>query len=378
MYFVEKIKGINYIKRFDYILFTCTLLLSFIGLLALSSATHASRNSSMMTVQVASFILGLVVALVVGFLDYKDFKTVGLLLYGISVILLVVVLVAGEGHQSWGSRSWLKIPFIGLGFQPSEIAKITVILVTAMYLERIREGHPDKKNGLKMVVLAAIPIVLVLLQPDYGTAMVFIFMLAVMAFVYGISYKYFLYAFGGFAAAAPLLWFFVLNTKRRNRIITFLYPESDPMGAGFQVIRSKMAIGSGQIFGKGLYKGIQTQNNGVPVKESDFIFTVIGEELGFIGSVTVIIIIAVLLMRCIFIVMNSRDLFGSLIVAGLTGMLGFHFIENIGMCLGLLPVTGIPLPFISQGGSAMVTNYFAVGLILSVSIRRKKALFNSE
>ena len=139
-----------------------------------------------------------------------------------------------------------------------------------------------------------------------------------------------------------------------------------------------MAIGSGQIFGSGLYKGMQTQNDGVPVKESDFIFTVIGEELGFIGAIVVLILIFCILLRCIYIARNSRDLFGSYMVIGITAMLGYQFLQNIGMCVRLVPVTGIPLPFVSAGGSAMVTNYIAIGIALSVSVRRKKAIFNSK
>ncbi|MGI6778153.1 MAG: rod shape-determining protein RodA [Acetivibrionales bacterium] len=377
MYFVEKIKGINFFKRFDYLLFVSVLALSTIGLLALHSATHTDTNSNTMKVQIASIVMGITLALIVSAFDYKDFKTIGIGLYVVSVILLILVLYKGVGYQTWGSRSWLNIPFLGTGFQPSEISKITVILVTALYFERISEGQ-GKNNVLKLLIAAIIPVVLVVLQPDFGTAMVFVFMLMTMFFIHGIKYRYIFITIAAFMAAAPFAWFFILNDKRKDRILTFLYPEREPLGAGFQVIRSKMAIGSGQIFGKGLYNGIQTQNNGVPVQESDFIFTVIGEELGFIGSMVVILLVFFIILRCIFIAMNSRDMYGSFLVIGLTGMMAFHFIENIGMCIGILPVTGIPLPFVSAGGSAMVTNYFAIGIILSVSIRRRKAIFNSE
>lgn len=379
MYFVEKTKGINVAKRFDYLLFISVLILTIIGLIVLHSATHSDKNSSVIKIQIISMVIGIALALMISMLDYKDFKTIGIALYLISVVLLVIVLFKGVGYQSWGSNSWLKIPIIGISFQPSEIAKITVIMVTAMYFERLKlNEEQNKKNVLKLIVTAVLPIALVVLQPDYGTAMVFIFMLMVMVFIYGIKYRYIFMTMGAFLVTAPFVWFFALNDRRRDRILTFLYPEREPLGAGFQVIRSKMAIGSGQIFGKGLYNGIQTQNDGVPVKESDFIFTVIGEELGFIGSIAILILIFFILMRCLYIAMNSRDMYGSFMVVGLTGMMGFHFIENIGMCIGILPVTGIPLPFISAGGSAMITNYFATGIILSVSMRRRRTIFNSE
>jgi len=377
MYFVEKTKGINFIKQFDYMLFVAVLLLSGIGIVALNSATLSMPDgSTIMLKQIISLILGITVSLVVCAIDYKDFKTLGIVLYIIAVILLVVVLFKGTGKATWGSNSWLSLPVIG-SFQPSEIAKITVIIVTSMLFERMKEGQ-GKNNVLKLIAYTAIPIGLVLAQPDAGTALVFMFVFAVMVFIYGIPYRYVFITVGTFLLSLPLLWLFVLKDHQKWRIKTFVNPELDPLGKGFQVIRAKLAIGSGQIFGKGLFEGIQTQNGGVPVKESDFIFTVIGEELGFIGTAAVLVIIFFILMRCLYIAKNSRDLFGSFLVVGLTSMLTFHFIENIGMCIGVLPVTGIPLPFISAGGSAMVTNYFAIGIILSVSMRRKRAIFNSS
>ncbi|MFZ5985961.1 MAG: FtsW/RodA/SpoVE family cell cycle protein, partial [Bacillota bacterium] len=172
-------------------------------------------------------------------------------------------------------------------------------------------------------------------------------------------------------------WFFVLNEKRKDRIRVFFNPELDPLGSGWNVIRSKMAIGSGQIFGKGLFKGIQTQNSSVPVKESDFIFSVVGEELGFVGAVIILVLVFFILMRCVYIAKNARDSYGSFLVTGVTSFLAIHFIENIGMSIGLLPVTGIPLPFVSAGGSSMLTNYIAMGIVLSVSMRRQRVIFNT-
>ena len=175
-----------------------------------------------------------------------------------------------------------------------------------------------------------------------------------------------------------LLWFSpILNEKRKNRIRVFLDPTLDKQGAGYQSSLSIRTIGSGQTYGKGILNGIQTQRGTVPVKESDFIFTVVGEELGFVGAVSILILIFFLVIRCIYIAKNSRDLFGSLLVIGLTAMMGFHFIENIGMCIGLTPITGIPLPFFSSGGTSMITNFFSIGIILSVSMRRKRAIFNN-
>lgn len=379
MYFVEKTRGINLVKQFDYLLFINVLAISAIGLAVLNSATKVMPNningSTIMRTQIISLILGIIVSLVISSIDYKDFKYFGILLYVVNAGLLVLVLFKGFG-QNLGSTSWLRIPGLGQ-VQPSEIAKVTFVIVIAIFLERIKDGNKDKKNYMKLAFYAAVPIGLVVAQHDYGTTIVFIFILFIMLFIGGISYKYILALAGLLIASFPFAWFYILNGKRKDRIRVFLSPELDPLGAGFNVIRSKTAIGSGQLYGKGLFEGIQTQHNGVPVKESDFIFTVIGEELGFIGCAVIILLLLFLLLRCVHIAKNSRDSYGSFAVIGLGAMIAFHFIQNVGMCIGLLPVTGIPLPFISSGGSSMLTNYVAVGIILSVSMRRKKAIFNT-
>ncbi|RCX16567.1 rod shape determining protein RodA [Anaerobacterium chartisolvens] len=377
MYSVEKTKGISFIKSFDYILFITVLTLSAIGLVVLYSATLSFENGdSMVLKQGLALAIGIVMALVISLVDYKDFKIIGIVFYVISVVLLVYVKFRGVGAETWGSNSWMQIPVFG-SFQPSEIAKITFIVVISTFLERIKEGQGGK-NIAKFLIYSAIPIGLVILQNDFGMSMVFIFVFFVMLFICGLPYKYML---GAFIAAIPcgvFTWIFLLNDKRRDRIRFFFNPEDDQSNAGFQVLRSIRAIGSGQIFGKKLFQGIQTQRGTVPVKESDFIFTVIGEELGFIGSAIVVIIIFFLLLRCVYIAKNSRDLYGSFLVTGLTAMMGFNFVENIGMNIGIFPITGLPLPFVSQGGSAMITNYIAIGIILSVSIRRKRSIFNSS
>lgn len=385
MYFVEKTKGINYVKQFDFLLFAAVLLLSFIGIAILKSAIGEPGLSKTLLKQILCLAIGIVMALTISAIDYKDFKTIGFIFYIFSIILLILVLVAGD--EKHGSKSWLTVPIVGT-FQPSELAKVAFTVVLPVFFERLKEEQQTIKNTVKLLVYAAIPIILVILQRDIGTAMVFIFAFIVMLFIYGIPYKYFLIALGTFAASAPILWFFVIPEKFphiKNRILSFVFPESDLMDTGWQVSRSKMTIGSGQLFGKGLFHGLQTQNSSsavssiyIPEKETDFIFTVIGEELGFVGSMFVMAIVFFVLFRCIYIAMNSRDAYGSFIVICIASILGFHFIENIGMCIGVLPVTGIPLPFMSRGGSALIANYLNVGILLSISMRRKKAIFNSS
>lgn len=385
MYFVEKTKGTNYLRQFDYPLFVAVLLLSVIGIIAFKSAIGVQEITSVWLKQLICLGIGIVLAITISAIDYKDFKTLGIVLYLVSILLLLLVLLIGEEHK--GSKSWLQIPIIGV-FQPSELAKVAFAVVVPVFFERLKEGRDTGKNAIKLLLYSMLPIGLVLLQPDVGTTLVFVFAFIVMLFIYGIPYRYFFIAMGAFAAAAPVLWFFIIPEyfpHIKKRIMTFIFPETDLLGNGLQVYRSKMTIGSGQLYGKGLFHGLQTQNSGsvsssfnVPEKQTDFIFTVIGEELGFIGSMAVIVLIFFILLRCIHIAINSRDAYGSFMVICIASMLGFHFIENIGMCIGVLPVTGIPLPFMSKGGSSLIANYLNVGILLSVSMRRKKAIFNSS
>ncbi len=385
MYFVEKTKGTNYLKQFDYPLFAAILMLSLIGIVVLKSAIGVAGVNATWLKQVICLGIGIIMAITISAIDYKDFKTLGIILYIASMVLLGLVLVIGD--EVHGSTSWITVPVIGR-FQPSELAKVAFAVVVPVFFERLKEGQQIGKNVVKLLIYSMLPIVLVLLQRDVGTMTVFVFAFVVMLFIYGIPYRYFMIALGTFLVSAPILWFFVIPEKFphiKTRVLTFLFPETDLQGGGLQVYRSKMTIGSGQIFGKGLFHGLQTQNSSstvsvfnVPEKQTDFIFSVIGEELGFAGSMLVIVIIFFILLRSIYIAMNSRDAYGSFMVICITAMLGFHFIENIGMCIGVLPVTGIPLPFVSQGNSSLLANYLNVGILLSVSMRRKKAIFNSS
>lgn len=382
MYFVEKTKGTNFIRQFDYPLFIAVFLLSLIGIAVLKSAIGETGVSREWLKQVICLMIGIIIAFVTCAIDYKDFKTLGIILYVGSVALLVLVLLIGDEVN--GSKSWLTVPLIGR-FQPSEVAKVAFALVLPVFLERLKEGQHIGKNVAKLLIYMAIPIALILCQPDAGTALVFVFAFFVMIFIYGIPYRYIFITVGAMVASTPLLWLFVMPVHMKQRILTFLMPNTELQGSGWQVYRSKMTIGSGQLYGKGLFHGLQTQNSSslassysVPERQNDFIFSVIGEELGFVGSMLVLLLVFFILFRCLYIARNSRDEYGKFAVIGITAMLGFHFIENIGMNIGVLPVTGIPLPFVSQGGSALITNYISLGVMLSVSMRRKRAIFNSS
>lgn len=230
-------------------------------------------------------------------------------------------------------------------------------------------------NLLIAVVFLAIPTFLIVKQPDYGTAMVFLVIFAVMLFSYGISLWYVLGSMVALAAALPFVYLYILPEHAKERINVFLNPQSDPLGAGYNIIQSVLAVGSGKVWGMGLYSGHQTQLGYLPMKTTDFIYSVISEEMGFIISALVVLLFILLVVRLFYIAKNTKDMYGSLIVAGIAAMFLAHFIENVGMTIGLMPITGIPLPFVSYGGSSMLTNCIAIGLVLSVNRKRKKNMF---
>ncbi|HEX9063377.1 MAG TPA: rod shape-determining protein RodA [Clostridia bacterium] len=376
MYSVEKTRGQNPIKQFDFTLFVLVLILSAVGMLVLSSATMTMPSGSrLMMTQSVGLGLGIILSVFICSIDYKDFKSFGFILYLGSIVLLVLVLFVGTGDKQNGARSWFNLGVFR--FQPSELAKISFIIIASVFFERIQENK-KWQDIVKLIVYFMIPAGLILAENDFGTTMVVVFAFCVMAFVSGLSYKYFIYGLGASLLSIPLMWRFFLKPYQKDRIMVFLNPDLDHSTKGYQVFQAKTAISTGQLFGKGLFSGPQTQNGLLPVKESDFIYAVIGEELGLIGTLAIVLLIVIILLRCIHIAKNSRDSYGTFLVIGISSVLAFHFIENIGMCIGLMPVTGIPLPFVSSGGSSMLTNFIGIGIILSVSMRRKKVIFNSS
>ncbi|OPX46239.1 Rod shape-determining protein RodA [Ruminiclostridium hungatei] len=374
MYFVEKSKPANPYKRFDYLLFSLVMLLAAIGLVVFSSAVK--DRTSLLKPQILALIMGIALCLILSAIDYKDLKVLSLFIFFGAMGLMVLVLFFGKG-EDLGNKNWINIA--GMSVQPSEYAKIAYIILASVFLERIKDSQEKNKSDIiKFLAYTCVAIGFVLLQKDLGTAMVFAFMFFLFIYMAGIPYRYIFILLGAAGLSLPFIWVYVLNDKRKDRILTFISPERDPQGGGYNVIKSKLAIGSGQLFGQGYGSGLQTQSGSVPVNESDFIFSVVGEELGFIGGCIIILLGLVILLRIIYISKNSSDTYGSFLCVGVAGMMGFNFIENIGMSIGLLPVTGLPLPFVSQGGTAMLANFTAVGIVLSVSLRRKRGNFNSS
>jgi len=292
------------------------------------------------------------------------------IIFAVCVLLLIMVLIPGigSGLEEKGGNRW--ITFGSFGFQPSEIVKIGFILTMAKHISLIEQDVNKPKTLAFLVLHMVIVVGLVLLQPDLGTALVFISIFITMLFFAGLNYKYILCAIGGVIAAMPVFWFFILRDYQKTRIYTFLNPESDMMNTGYQVVQSKIAVGSGQLFGKGFMKG-SAQFGFLPERHTDFIFSVISEEFGFIGSVIVVALLFAIIGRCIYIARNAKNSLGTYITLGVVAMLLFQVFENVGMCIGLMPVTGITLPFISYGGSSLVTNMVALGLVFNVRYRYK-------
>lgn len=361
------------LKNIDLGIVLSTVLLILYGITAIASATHITKGGSMslMKVQIIAFILGIIGVIIILMIDYNTFGDSYTILYVVNILLLVSVLLLGSKIK--GSKSW--IDFGPLNFQPSEVVKLGFILTYAKYLEKKKDKLNRIIDILPAVMHMGVVIGLILLQPDFGTALVFIFISVFMLFAAGLNYKMIAGAFVTFLVSIPAMWFFLFKQYQKDRIRVFLNPELDPMGAGYHVLQSQTAIGSGQFAGKGLFQGTQNNLGFIPERHTDFIYSVIGEELGLIGAIAVIFLFMWLLLRCIHIAKVSKDDYGMLICVGVTAMYLFHVLENIGMTIGLMPVTGIPLPFISYGGSSLLTNMAAVGLVLNVGMRRQVIRF---
>lgn len=360
------------ISSADRMLFVLPVILSLFGIVMIASATKSYDGGlKFIIVQSGAFLIGLFLMLIMLSFDYERFKEKPALWFMLSIALLIFVLIFGKEES--GTKGWIR--FAGIGIQPSEFVKIGFAITFARHLESSGDSISRPLPFAGLLLHAGILIGLVLMQPDYGTAMVYIFMFLCTIFAAGIKYRILLTFAGAFAVFAPLAWFFILKPFQQDRILSFLSPESDPAGAGYQVMQSKVAIGSGELAGNGLFSGTQTQLGLLPAKHTDFIFGVIGEELGFIGCLAVIAVLFSIVIKCYIVGMNARTDYGKYLCIGIGSMLLFQIFENIGMCIGVMPVTGIPLPFLSYGGSSMVTSMVALGLVLSVSARQKMINF---
>ena len=355
-------------KRIEWALMLVVLCLSVFGIIMIYSATRSLRTNSNVIVQSAAFLIGATAMLIAWRFDYEQFKSIIKQIYIFSVVILVAVLLFGISGD-WGARSWIRFGVIGI--QPSEIAKICFIITFSYHLSAVEESINKIPVVFGLILHIALPVGLIMLQPDLGSTLVFLFMFICMLFVAKISWKYIVPV--GFIGvlSLPFVYKYMLSEYQQKRIQVFFNPELDPLNRGYNVIQSKIAVGSGQLWGKGFLNGTQNQLGYLPTKYTDFIFSVICEEFGLIGAVLVTLGLFFVIWKCFKIAQRADNLFGRYICTGVGAMLLFHVFENIGMCVGLMPVTGIPLPFISYGGTSIMTMLAGVGLVMSVSYHNK-------
>jgi rod shape determining protein RodA len=355
--------------EFDWFLFILTMAISIFGVVMIYSATRTSNSNVNVIVQSCAMVLGCALMIATCFFDYEQLKNLVKPIYIFAVAILVLVLFIGVGGAEWGANSWIR--FGSVGIQPSELAKVCFIVTFSYHLSKVHDDINKPLVILGLLLHIGALLVLIALQPDYGSALVFVFMFICFMFVAKLSYKYILPIGAVGIASLPLVYKYVLSEYQQKRIQVFLNPELEPAGSGYNVIQSKIAVGSGQLWGKGYLHGTQNQMDYLPAKSTDFIFGVISEELGFIGAMLVIAALFLLIYRCFKTAQKADNAFGRYICVGVGSMMLFHTFENIGMCIGLMPVTGIPLPFISYGGTSLVVNMIAIGLVLSVSYHNK-------
>ncbi|MBI3924283.1 MAG: rod shape-determining protein RodA [Armatimonadetes bacterium] len=348
-------------RQLDPVLFGVTLALIGLGLLILISATRWSGATSEPSRQLLHVLVGALLMAGATALDYRVLGRFSAPLYLLAAALLMAVLIPGVGESAKGAQRWLSLGPLG-AFQPSEMAKLVLIVVLARVLSAGRRG-----GVVSALALTGFMFVLIALQPDLGTAMVLAAVCLVMLFVAGASPIVLAGLITAGLAALP----YVLKEYQRDRLLIFMNPELDPMGMGFSLVQSKTAIGSGGLWGKGYLQGPMTQNGFVPENWTDFIFSALGEEFGWVGAAGMLLLFALLFLVVLRIARRSPDLEGSLVTMGVLALLAFQLFVNIAMTTGLAPVVGIPLPFFSYGGSAMLLHMIGIGLVGSVSLRSR-------
>jgi len=356
------------LTHFDWLLLGLVLLITMIGISNLYSATGTWQGSfsNIYLKQLAWLGGGLLIAIAVCLVDYRRLEHFSFFFYGGNILLLVVVLVMGK--TSMGATRWIDLGFFNL--QPSEVMKLVIIMTLARYFSENAPfgGFGFKELGLPFFLLG-LPAFLIIKQPDLGTSMMVLFIGATMALFAGIR-RGTLVVLGAIGGLACWGGWFLLHDYQRERIRTFLNPERDPLGSGYHIIQSKIAVGSGGLFGKGFMQGTQSQLSFRPERHTDFAFSVFAEEWGFSGCLVLLTLYLLVILWGIHIARRAADRYGTYLALGVTAMLFWHIVVNLGMVIGLLPVVGVPLPLFSYGGTSMVTTMIGVGLLLNVSMRR--------
>jgi rod shape determining protein RodA len=334
--------------------------------LAMMYSAGGEEGTVYFSQQLTRFSFAFAFMLVIAILPMRMLLDYAYIIYFLCLLVLAAVDVAG--HIGMGAQRWVKLG--GLNLQPSEFTKLAVILVLARYFHN--SHHEDVKRVtflLIPLIIIAIPAFFILRQPNLGTTTIMVVVGLTMCFLAGVQWRYFIGGILTVVCAAPVLWHF-MHSYQKRRVLTFLDPQQDPLGAGYNILQSMIAIGSGGLLGKGYLQGSQSQLNFLPEKHTDFIFTMFAEEFGFFGSITLLILYMLLLGAGMLVAIRSRSTFGAMIAGGVVALLFIHILINCGMVMGLLPVVGVPLPLMSYGGSIMLSSVFAVGLLLNAYVHR--------
>lgn len=353
-----------------------TIAIIFIGLVALYSASYENVrvDQKVFYDQLACAGIGLFIMYLLGKIDYRKFYDVAYVFYALNIILLIIVLIGGR--YALGAKRWMSIG--GISFQPSELTKLSLILVLGRYLSNRRPRLTFNffsstqvlfKDLLVPFLITLVPMILIFKQPDLGTSLLLMGIFIVMIFTTSLEYRYILGFLGVCLATAPFAWS-ILKEYQKDRLLVFLNPNIDPLGAGYTIIQSKIAIGSGQIFGKGWLAGTQNHLNFLPERHTDFIFSVIGEEWGLAGALIVVTLYFLLILNSLTVANQVKDRFGVYVTIGIVAILTLQVVINIGMVMGLFPIVGLTLPFISYGRSSFLIFIIMMGFLLNLSRRR--------
>jgi len=369
----------KFLRNYDWALLATVILLGLFGLLMIAASTNPGDadwqevlGSRYVFRQGIFLLMGVVLMVVLSIIDYGEWRRFLIPVYVFTLAILLLVMFRGQAG-TLGAQRWIQLGFFT--FQPSELAKVAIILTLAIAMSkegRTMDGWLDLAIPFGYV---APPMVLIFLQPDLGTSLVFIAITAGMLFVSGIRWLHLgVLSLSGFIASV-LAYLFVFKDYQQQRLAIFLDPWQDLHGMGWQIIQSKIAVGSGQFWGRGLFQGTQNQLNFLPEKHNDFIFSVIGEELGFFGAVALLAVYLFMIWKVFQVALEAKDLYGRFICVGVASMLVFQLMVNVGMTISVMPVTGLPLPLISYGGSSLLATFIGLGLVLSVAAHRDTSLF---
>lgn len=364
---------LNYFRNTDkFLIGMCLIASAFSSVLIMGICNSGYAKASRVDVQIIASLLGIIMMVVISKIDYRLIARLWKFHSALAYALIVLTYFVGEQRDD--DKAWLRLP-LGLTFQPAELLKISFIVTFALHLQYVKDSLNQPRTLLTVCAHGLLPFLFIMLQGDAGTALVFLCIFVFMLFAAGLDLKYVAMALGSSVALAPFAWFFVMDEHKRKRVMTIFNPDLDPLGVGLQQRYGRRALGSGQIWGKGIFYG---KHQYVPEMHNDFIFTFIGESLGFMGCMAVVILITAIALRILTTANVSDDNLGKYICVGVFAMLAFQIVANVGMCLSLLPVIGITLPLFSAGGTSVVATYLGIGLALSVYMNNKKNLFSDK